>query len=264
MIGVVIYGIATDAGEKALTAGERLFELFSLSISEVTRYEETKPDADGETLHLVEATLDEIRNRLSIDSHESFYIYDTATSEKPWRAMFYHSSYAYGSFPHIGGNVPGSISDNALQLKDFFFEISQMVPYRYAIGFDIKSASLATSYCAGEGSVGVLPNENVFKFTQEQPGRFDGKESYLTAKLRMVYPINILNETQCQMVIEGKTLKDGVENTSDLGALTAWPNGHFLWEVPQQRLDEVNAWLGNAGKLISWQVQNKRSVRRLP
>jgi hypothetical protein len=249
MIAFVIYGISGKFGPSALDEGRKLFGEFDLHLSEVLRYRETPPDGAGENIHLVETNLVELDEELAALGDETFYLYDTSSKEKPWRASYSVHSSRYGSFPHIQGQLPGTLGGYPSALSNFLSRLTETIPYRYAIAFDVLSASLASNYCLGEGVTGVFPYENVFAFSQEQPGRFGGKERYLRDRLRMVYPVNVLNDDHLSQRVGDSTLG---EFASNHGVLTKFPLDLSLWVVAPNHIDEINQQVGEAGLSISW------------
>ena len=185
-------------------------------------------------------------------------------NHKPWRAAFHQNINDFGSFPYISAEFADTGETAKEILAGFLSFLAEMIDFRYAILYPSDKTSSAWNYSTGSGITKVDLNENVFLFAREIPELRGGEGRYHGGMLRMVYPLNVINKEHCEISIDGKTLKEWVQNSTDLGKISNLPRDLFLWDVPDDRLADTNAWLGKAGKLISWQSQSKQSPRRLP
>jgi hypothetical protein len=113
--------------------------------------------------------------------------------------------------------------------------------------------------------VKIFPFENTSLFTRELPGRVPGSASYERVKLRMIYPLNVLNEEHLGIRINDLSLREWIISDSSRGSLKSIPNDMWLWAVNEMNLAEINNACGEAGILIAWQkAPANRPARKLP
>ncbi len=263
-IGIAIYGVAPGQAGPILEMGKAFFGRLGLNITNATtpRFLENG-DHPGD-FEVNDIELNDLESNVSAGRIQAFALFHEDERHRPWRAAFHQNINDFGSFPYISIQLADAGENAKETLIDYVSSLSDKVDFHYAILYNSDKTSSAWNYAIGSGVTKVDPNENVLRFAREIPELRGGEGRYNGKMLRMVYPINVINSEHCQISIDGKTLKDWIENSSDLGKLSYLSCDLFLWKVPEDELGTINAWLGHAGKLISWQVESKQNPRRLP
>ncbi|MFQ1700253.1 hypothetical protein ACJ5NV_06640 [Loktanella agnita] len=262
--GIAAYGVTSGQTRKILEAGRAYFERIGLEITHATTPRLLERGDHPGDFEVHDIGLEDLTSNVSKGHIEAFALFHEDENHKPWRAAFHQNINDFGSFPYISAQFadPGETAKEIL--ADFLSFLAEMLDFRYAILYPSDKTSSAWNYATGSGITKVDINENVFLFAREIPELRGGEGRYNGRMLRIVYPLNVINKEHCEISIDGKTLKEWVQESTELGQISHLSRDLFLWDVPDDRLANTNAWLRNAGKLISWQAQSKRSPRRLP
>ncbi|VWC95356.1 hypothetical protein BLA50215_02195 [Burkholderia lata] len=257
--GIVIYGTDPDQAALALTMAENLFVRFGKRVSRagvlkfVFRGDENFVD-DREVLPV------DLMERISTGEITAFQVYgsDSAIS-------FGYNVPEYGGLSFIDAQIEGSVYKMDEEVGRFLWDVARYLNFKYAIAYDAENLSAAYKYSTGVNLVRIFPFENTSLFTRELPGRSPGSVSYEGAKLRMVYPLNVLNESHLEICLNDLSLREWIGADSSRGSLKSLPNNMWLWSVKETDLLEVNSACGEARILLAWQKSpGNRPVRQLP
>ncbi len=172
---------------------------------------------------------------------------------------------AYGGLSFIDAQIDGSIYKIDEEVGRFLENVAVYLNFKYAIAYNADNSSTAYKYSTGVNLVGIFPFENTSLFTRELRGRSPGSASYEGRKLRMVYPLSVLNESHLGIRLNDLSLREWIEADSSRGSLRSIPNNMWLWSVKEADLFEVNSACGEAGILLAWQkAPGNRPARKLP
>lgn len=263
-VGIAIYGVAPGQSSLALSLGLSLFDTLGLKVSSATTPRLLVGGDHPGDHEVVDVTLAELQDQIELGNVAAFAIFNEDGAHLPWRAAFHHSIDGFGSFPHLSIQVPEDKIGPPEAWGDRLSPIFQGLKFMYAIGYRAENASSAWNYCLGNGTTKVDERENNVKFAREIPQTRGGLGRYAGSMLRMVYPLNVLNNEHCKIMVDGVPLEELIRSSSDMGKLTELSNGLKLWILRDSQLSNANAKLGGSGCLIAWQESNLRTTRRLP
>ena len=147
----------------------------------------------------------------------------------------------------------------------FIEEFSESNSMDYAIFYSADDVSEGLYYAAGENLVSIYSYENPNLFSRETGGRFKGAERYKRLALRMVYPINVINDEHLKLQVGSRSLHEWILTDSRHGVLTPNANNTWIWKVDDSNLNQVNNSLGEEGVLISWRAtRSSKRTKFLP
>ena len=217
----------------------------------------TPPDAEGETLHLANMPWDEFVFSENPDATGEFSFEGTLSKGKFFVAL------SDGRFDNLSRISIAFDIGFASILADVENLIRLLVPLSrpaYGIAFPARTIFAASGYSRGMGSP-LFANENPGLFQDDYRIGMRAK-SFQAERLRMVYPLNLLNEQHLSLRIGKSALRDFITGDARNGRLTELPDATWLWTVESTRLQELNDEFGASGLLICWQPRPAK--RRLP
>ncbi|SFU21522.1 hypothetical protein SAMN05192562_1202 [Kosakonia arachidis] len=260
--GIALYGTEQVTPQEALVLGKSIFTSLGLSV-ETCGYNQYIKNGDHEGDHeLIEVSLAELEEKIAAGYINSFRLYEEKKGHVPWYASFGLSTNDFGSFHHIDIQFPASTDSN---IESMLTEALVSVACKYGIAYRCDKVSKSFYYSTGDNLVSLYPYENPSLFKRETPGRFQGGESYLHSKLRMVYPFNMINEHHLNIKIDEMILDRWIVK-NNAGQLKKINNSLWMWVVDDGSIDEINQSLGEAGVLISWKQEFtvKKTAKKLP
>lgn len=132
--------------------------------------------------------------------------------------------------------------------------IGQFVTLRYGIGY-LRSFELGPSIYAYGMVTGL-------GFSREEMSERDRIASWLhermennrqlTGYLRDIYPLNVISEPHLAQPVEGKPLRDWIDESPQRGELRGLPGGAWRWRIEESNVEQVRAALAKAGLLIAY------------
>ncbi|MCU9953854.1 hypothetical protein OEJ37_10840 [Burkholderia sp. BKH01] len=262
--GIVIYGTDPTQAASALSMAENLFLRFG---GEATRavFLEFVVQNGERFIDDREASLAELRGKISTGEVTAFQVRNDEEKDGAPAISFGYNVPEYGGLSFIDVQVGKSIYEINKEIEGFLENIAMHMRFKYAIAYDAENSSLAYKYSTGVNLIRIFTFENTSLFTRELPGRVPGSASYEGTKLRMIYPLNVLNETHLEIRVNDLSLKEWIGSDSSRGSLTSIPNNMWLWSVEKADLLEVNNACGEAGILLAWQkAPANRPARKLP
>ncbi|MEW5289575.1 hypothetical protein ABW286_10360 [Erwinia papayae] len=261
---IAIYGTESVLPETAFRIGMDYFQCIELPVTKTSYFNylaNGDHQGDHETLEL---SVSELKERIYHNDATSFRLYSEKKGHLPWLASFGYSTNEFGGFFHLDGQYPDDCHSDE-KIIDFINRLSINSAEVYGIVYSCDKVSNAFYYSAGNNLVNVYPYENSSLFKKETPGRFQGEERYKFSKLRMIYPINILNENHLLINVNGITLQEWILEDKSHGLLEMLNNGLWLWRVENDIINPVNEYLGELGILISWKkILSKRPPKKIP
>ncbi|WP_175854244.1 hypothetical protein [Burkholderia cepacia] len=262
--GIVIYGTDPNQAASALSMAENLFRQFggeatnAFFLEFVVRGGERFVD-DHET------SLADLRGRIATGEVAAFQVYSNEEKNGVPVISFGHNVPEFEGLSFVDVQIGRSIQEIKIELEEFIKNIAINMSFKYAIAYDAENSSIAYKYSTGVNLVRIFPFENTSLFTRDLPGRSPGSASYEGKKLRMIYPVNVLNEEHLEIRVNDLSLKEWIKSDSSRGSLENIPNSMWLWSVKTTDLPEVNNACGEAGILLAWQKASaNKPTRKLP
>ncbi|RKO74912.1 hypothetical protein C5E04_21755 [Pectobacterium parmentieri] len=260
-IAIAIYGIDNIDPELAFDIGFSFFKIVGFDVNVAGYYDYKGDEGDVE---FVEVSLVELKDKIIEKEVTSFRLYSNSKKNKYWDVSFGYSTKDFGGFYHFDAQcVQGK------EVKEKYIEfirvLSCRAPFSYGVVYRNESVIDGFYYSEGGNFVQVYQYEDPVLFEMETGGVYEGRERYNETMLRMVYPINVVNESHLAIDVNGFSLREWILSGEERGWLEKLNNEMWLWEVPEKNLDEVNALLGEVGVLISWKLPLVKKVsRKLP
>ncbi|MCX8957465.1 hypothetical protein [Erwinia psidii] len=261
---IAIYGTDSILPEKALFLGRAFFRYVNLPITN-TGYYKYLSNGDHEGDHeIINVSVDELENKINNKNATSFRLYSEKKGCSPWLASFGYTTNDFGGFFHLDAQYPNKLQSYD-EIIDFIEELSNTVNLTYGIVYSCDKMNKAFYYAAGNNLANIYPYENSSLFKKDTPGRYHGQESYKKNKLRMAYPLNIMNENHLLIDVNGLALREWILEDKNHGTLEKLSNGAWLWKIESSIIDSVNKYLGDCGVLISWKNSpTKIAPRKIP
>jgi hypothetical protein len=260
---MAIYGTEKVTTARAYDMGLLFFQIIGLAITNSGYYKYRK-DRSDEDFDFIESSLLDLRGEIEANSATSFRLYSESKSGDLWEASFGYSTTDFGGFCHIDaqGMPPNLGGKEFLEFIDSFCKHESL---SYAIFYSTNDVSEGLYYAEGENLVNIYKHENSILFSRETGGRFKGAERYKDAMLRMVYPVNLINEKHLNLQVGDCNLRQWILSNNQHGTLKSTAHKMWIWEVEDKKLEQVNNELGEAGLLISWKSsRSSRSAKLLP
>ncbi|WP_175962279.1 hypothetical protein [Burkholderia pyrrocinia] len=262
--GIVIYGTDPTQAASALSMAENLFLRFGGEVTRAVFLEFIVRNGER-FIDDREVSLAELRGKISAGEVTAFQVCNDEEKDGAPDVSFGYNVPEYGGLSFIDVQVGKSIYEINKEIEGFLENIAMHIRFKYAIAYDAENSSAAYKYSTGVNLIRIFPFENTSLFTRELPGRLPGSASYEGAKLRMIYPLNVLNETHLEIRVNDLSLKEWIGSDSSRGSLTSISNNMWLWSVEKADLLEVNSACGEAGILVAWQkAPANRPARKLP
>ncbi|MFV3284048.1 hypothetical protein ACNFCI_08305 [Pseudomonas sp. NY15356] len=247
---MAVYGIEEVSAKLAYEIGLLFFRVIKLEVtaSGYYRYREDRADED---IDFIEVSRAKLKGKIEAGRATSFRLYCTSESSNLWDASFGYTTNDFGGFYHFDAQCLDQHfgKDKFLEFVEKLGELSE---FRYAIFYSVDDVSEGFYYAGGENLSSVYDYENPILFNKETGGRFKGAERYKDKMLRMVYPLNVINEEHLNLQVGDGKLQDWILSEERRGLLKPSLNRMWVWEVKEENLEYVNAELGAAGLLIAW------------
>lgn len=263
-IGIAIYGIDAAPPMQVLDLAQSYFKALGYAITGATFHQRIPEDEDGETLDLVEVSVEQLRDAIQAGRASDFRLYSERPDAQPWFSSVGYSTDAFGSFFAIDIQSGEDFGDALDSHTRFLMDAVQALPCSYAIVYETERVSNAMWYARGENFVTLYADENPVAFSRETPGLYEGQRRYETATLRMVYPRNFLNEHHLVIPVDGMPLAAWIRADPERGQLDQATETLWCWAVPVEGLAAVNAACGKAGALLAWSPPKPMQKRKLP
>ena len=262
--GIVIYGTDPTQAASALSVAESLFLQFGGEANKASLLEFVLQNGerfiDGHDVSLAD-----LKGRISTGEVAAFQVYNDGEKGGVPVISFGHSVPKFEGLSFVDVQIGRSIGEVSKEIVKFIKHAAINVRFKCAIAYDAENSSIAFKYSTGVNLVGIFPFENTSLFTRELPNRSPGSASYEGAKLRMVYPLNVLNGEHLEIRVNDLSLKEWIGSDSSRGSLESISNGMWIWSVDATALPEVNNACGEAGILLAWQkASTNKPVRKLP
>ncbi|WP_175857542.1 hypothetical protein [Burkholderia anthina] len=262
--GIVIYGTDPAQTASALEVAESFFRQFD---EEVTRaiFLEFVVRGGERIIDDHETSLLDLRAKISAREVTAFRVSNDREKGDAPTISFGCNVPIFGGLSFVDIQIERSMCEINERIEAFLESVAAHLSCKYVIAYDAEKSSIAYKYSTGVNLVKIFSFENTSLFTRELPGRVPGSASYEGAKLRMIYPLNVLNEEHLEIRVGDLSLREWITSDSSRGSVRSIPNKMWLWSVKETDLAEVNNACGEAGILIAWQkVPANRSMRKLP
>lgn len=262
--GIVIYGTDSTRAAVVLEMAESLFRQLGEKVAGATFMEFV--DRDGaRIIENHEVSLNDLRKCISNGAAVAFQIWSDGKNAGVPVVSFGCNARKFGGLSFLDVQIEGSVCEIKNDIERFLENFVIRSGCKYAIAYDAKDSSTAYKYSAGINLVRIFPFENTSFFTRELPGRVPGTASYERVKLRMIYPLNLLNEEHLEIRVGDLSLRKWIMADSSRGSLRSISNKMWLWSVKEKDLAEINNACGEAGILIAWQKASaNKPMRKLP
>lgn len=259
--GIALYGTENISSSLAIEIGISFFNSMNINISSAgyTKYLK-KGDHKGDH-KTIKISLSTLKNKINDGEKISFRIYNEDKKQRPWLASFGYSTNEFSNFYHIDMQCP--LQDKEIIL-DFIRSFLSKITFSYGIVYPYDDITDAYFYSFGGNFLTVYTDENSSAFKEETPGELPGSERYKNSMLRMIYPINIINENHLQINVNGTPLNKWILSNESHGKLERLNEKLWIWIVDENQLEDLNSYCGEAGILISWQQQTKKRIPKLP
>lgn len=265
-LGLAFYGIGGLSPELALKEGVSLFSMFGLEVKSACYYIYlAQGDHDGDH-DVVEVHVDTLEEKIRSGDVSAFRIYHENGDIDPWVASYGYSTNEFGNFPHIDVQVALE-PEKAFELAVKFLKGSQLVDKcGYGIGYGCGSVSKAFSYGSVHDLIKLYDFEETTKFKSLVRRASNCKDEGVSARLRMIYPLNVLSKEHLLLRVKDGSLEEWVEQNKKIGSLERVGKERWLWSVKEEALECVNKYLGELGVLLSWRSRPAKGSlgKRLP
>ena len=258
---IAIYGTENISPEEALSFGTQFFQCVNLSITKAGYYKHLTPGDHKGDHDIFDVSIPDLESKINDGEVTSFRLYTEKKGHTPWLASFGYTTNEFGGFFHLDAQCPSELFSHH-EIIAFIENISNSKSFSYGIAYSCDKMSKAFNYAAGNNLANIYPYENPSLFKKETPGRFQGEERYKNVLLRMVYPLNILNEKHLLIEVDGILLSEWIANDERRGILKKLNNGLWLWIVKENKLDSINKCLGDFGILLSWKITSSKKVTK--
>ncbi len=261
--GIAIYGTDPSQALATLSAGEALFREFGAEVTEASYLEFVLLDGER-TVDGRELPPAELSPKISSGIATAFRLDGGSEQGHPPTISFGHNVPTYGGLSLIDAQISRAVYDIREELARFLELIAGRMPFKYAIAYSTDKAFSAYAYAFGVNLLRLFPFEKTWLFVMDLPNRSPGLASYESTKLRMVYPLNVLNPAHLAIRVGELSLKAWIESDPTFGSLRELPRDMWLWSVEEAHLHKVNEACGEAGILLAWHRPIPKPVRKLP
>lgn len=262
--GMAVYDTENINSKIACELGEGFFTDISIPITGAGYYRMLKEGDHPGDHDIIEISFSDLKEKINNNEVTAFRIYSEKKGARPWHASFGYMTNEYGGFNYIDVQYPSIVDDPNITTK-FLKSLSDKILYSYGIKYCADKITKALYYATGDNMVNIYQYENASLFKRECPGKFKGLERYKNTMIRMVYPVNLINNHHLNIIIGDISLKEWISSDDKHGSLEELNNNLWLWTVEDTELDGVNKYLGELGLLISWKpLAIKKTPRKLP
>jgi hypothetical protein len=219
---------------------------------------------DGvDDIEFVEVSSKELKVLISEGKVVNFRVFSEIKNVKPWFSSFGYTTEEFGSFFCIDMQSDVGLEELNLKIKRFLISASVKLKYIYAIVYELASVSSAMSYARGQNFKTIYQYEDPVAFIDDASPLYLGGRQYEHARLRMIYPINFLNDQHLSIKIGSTSLLEWISESPSRGVITKVLNG-WCWEVGREYIDSVNEICGKAGTLLAWKPKKAETKKKLP
>lgn len=262
--GIAVYNTDSIEPKTACELGEFFFLNMGIQITGAGYYKKLKNGDHSGDHDIIELSYFDLKEKIKNNEVTAFRLYSECSGRLPWNASFGYMTKEFSGFNYIDTQYP-NMMNKLNKIIEFLKLLSDKVQYSYGIQYYSDKVTKAFYYATGDNMAQIYEYENSSLFKKECAGRFNGKERYKSTMLRMVYPINMINHYHLDIKIGDVSLKKWILSDKKNGSLEYLNNDLWLWKVENSELDEINKYLGIAGKLISWRsLSIKKTARKLP
>ncbi|MDR6497819.1 hypothetical protein J2785_000962 [Burkholderia ambifaria] len=262
--GIAIYGTDPTQAASALSMAESIFLQFGGEATEAFFWKFAVRNC-GRFVEDHETSLTELRAKILDGEVTAFQVCNDEERGCALAISFGYNVPEFSGLSFVDVQIARSILEINKEVEIFFENFAACMSFKYAIVYDAVSSSAACKYSTGVNLIRIFPFENTSLFTRDLPGRVPGSASYEAVKLRMIYPLNVLNEKHLGIRVNDLSLREWIRSDSSRGRLKSLPNRMWLWSVKEIDLLEVNNACGEAGILLAWQkAPANRPTRKLP
>jgi len=261
-VGLALYGLSQVSVENALDTTKLLFESMGYDITDAGYLKFSIVDRVKDIV-FEEVKEDVLLERIRSGEASDFRIYSDANAEEGWSASAGFSSEKFGSFYCIDFECTGIVSELGEKLKNVVYEINSKIDFSYGIVYELGRSIDAMWYARGQNLKTIYECESSVAFSRYALRKIDEEDFYSSKKLRMVYPINFLNDEHALIIIQGLPLLDWISASAERGKVVR--AGRFwCWEVERDKLEVLNEVLGRESALLAWQLPRKKIKPKLP
>lgn len=219
---------------------------------------------DGvDDIEFVEVSPKELKVLISEGKVANFRVFSEMKNVKPWFSSVGYTTEEFGSFFCIDMQSDVGLEELSIKIKGFLISASVKLKYIYAIVYELASVSGAMSYARGQNFKTIYQYEDPVAFIDDASPLYLGGRQYEHARLRMVYPINFLNDQHLSIKIGNASLLEWISESASHGVITKVLNG-WCWEVGREYIDSVNEICGKAGTLLAWKPKKGETKKKLP
>ncbi|MCA8061007.1 MULTISPECIES: hypothetical protein [unclassified Burkholderia] len=262
--GIVIYGTDPTQAASALSMAENLFRQFGEEAAKAMFLEFVVRNGER-FVEDHEISLAELKVKVLAGEAAAFQISNDGGAGGGLSISFGHNVPEFEGFSFVDVQISDSVYKVNKEVEVFLEEAVARVSFKYAIAYDAVNMTAAYKYSSGVNLTRIFPFENTSLFTKDLPGRVPGSASYEGVKLRMVYPLNVLNEQHLGIRVNDISLREWIGADPRRGSLKNISNKMWLWSVKESDLLEINNACGEAGILLAWQkTQANKPARKLP
>ncbi|MDU8925674.1 hypothetical protein RYD26_12370 [Pasteurellaceae bacterium LIM206] len=264
--GIALYDLKNTNSREAYYFAEYLFGRLNIQPNSAYYYYEHEADRHGETVSEKEVSFAELEEEIEkgIDHFRVFF----SSTNRLWDVGFSffgkESKFSEGmSYIEIqfSNKILSTTNSEVLDCLYDFLKGNEMI---YGIGYQLyANVSAALNYALCLDASTIYPFEDSNEWLYQLPSR-SGEEPQYYHKLRMVYPINILNKDHLELSVMGIKLSKWILSDSNNGTLKPLNGFNYLWLVSMQELERINEVLGKSSLLISWESINKSIRNKLP
>ncbi|OCG37883.1 hypothetical protein A9G29_11240, partial [Gilliamella sp. Fer2-1] len=238
--GIALYNTENISQNIALAFAETLFSVLNVPITEAS-YVKPIIKKDYSDFKLVKISLKGLKQKVDLPETLAFYIFNELDD-------IYQLQFSYNTDKFGGANEICILYDNKLDHDDIVLNTIKNFAcqnhFSYGIKFTgCKTISRAIMYGGGTNPAAIYPYEKSY---------FEEKLLNDNKRLRMIYTANIINQHHLEIGVDNTTLKDWILSDTSHGTLEKLSNKLWLWQVPENELDNINYFLGQLGLLISW------------
>lgn len=262
--GMAMYNIENIEAVTVCKLAELFFSGVNIQINGAGYYKMLKGGDHSGDHEIIETTLTDLKEKIKNKEVSAFRVYSEQMEQQPWYASFGYMTKEFGGFNYIDIQYP-YMSDDSEVISNFLKVLSEKITFSYGIKYHADKVTKALYYATGDNMVNVYQYENASLFKRDCPGRFRGEERYRKTMLRMVYPLNIINDYHLDIMVKNIELKSWILSRENNGKLVQLSDGLWLWTVRENELDAVNKYLGESGMLICWKAPVvKKLLKKLP
>jgi hypothetical protein len=253
--GIVLYNTENISPNIALEFAETLFSALNTPITEAS-YIKPIIRKTYSDFNFVNISLKGLKRKINLQEATAFDVLNVLADTCYLRLVYYTEEFGGRNDIYILYNNKLDHDGIVLELMKNF---ARQNYFSYGIKYsNCKDINRATEYAGGFNFTIVYPYEKY---------HFDEKKLDDNKRLRMIYTANIINCYHLEIGVDNTTLKDWILSNTSHGTLEELSDKLWLWQVPENELDNINNFLGQLGLLISWKLPTpdpEKPKRRLP